>query len=582
MKVIVILISILFISLAGGSNESLNLVSANEILDKFVSDMNVNYDSKIIKGDLIFNDSFNGHNEHIISNITIENSIIEGDVNISDMKFYRVSFFNSTFEGNFIALNCIYNDVNFSACNFRGIADFGRSRFFNKASFEKIFIKEKAQFSSCEFLSLVDFHDALFDNNADFSDIKFRSESNFKSITFKRHADFSESVFYKNCSFYGANFEWAAYFANCIFQKMVDFSTSLFNYTSDFSNANFFDGAKFSGCQFINGITMELSNANGFMDINNAIFGEDATFLNSRFADFRCSNCEFRKRCDFYKSEFKGDAIFKDSHFLGDSEFSEVKFEKKVDLSNCVFNNTLMLKRSNLTGSANLMNSVFKKDILADDAIFNGRLNMNQTQYGKMYVRWFNLRKGIQYNETAYYLLIKNFKDLGLFSDANECYYAFMSEMSNQTAHLSFSAHSILYSLLYSLSRFLYGFGTKPEYPLIWSGLFILIFAFYWLHIYKNITVGSIFDRYGTLKNNVGAPANGNIYSEFMRLFTAIKFSLNIFLSGTKLFFDPPELPKKLTGSRIWMKRIYLAERTLGAGFFFLFFFAISKMLLSY
>lgn len=581
MKIIVILISILFISLAGGSNESLNLVSANEILDKFVSDMNVNYDSKIIKGDLIFNNSLNGHNEHIISNITIENSIIEGNVNISDMKFYRVSFFNSTFEGNFTALDCIYNDANFSDCSFRGFADFGGSKFLDKASFEKIFIKERAQFSSCEFSSPVDFHDAVFDNNADFSKIRFHDESNFRRITFRRYADFSQSVFYKDCDFYGANFEWAAYFKKCNFQT-VDFSTSLFNYTSDFTYALFFDEAKFSGCQFINGITMEASKSTGFMDINNAIFGEDATFSSSRFADFRCSNCEFRKRCDFYKSEFKGDAIFKYSRFLGDSEFSGVKFEKKVDLSNCVFNNTLMLKRSNLTGSVNLMNSVFKKDILADDAIFNGHLNMNQTQFGKMYVRWFNLRKGIQYNETAYYLLIKNFKDLGLFSDANECYYAFMSEMSNQTAHQSFSAHSLLYSLLYSLSRFLYGFGTKPEYPLIWSGLFILIFAFYWFYIYKSITVGSIFDRYGTPKNNVGAPSNGNIHSEFMRLFKAIKFSLNIFLSGTKLFFDPPELPKKLTGSRIWMKRIYLAERTLGAGFFFLFFFAISKMLLSY
>ena len=538
MKITVILISILVISLAGGSNESLSMVNATEILNKFKNNENINYDSKLIEGDLFFNNSLNNKNEPIISNITIENSIIEGDVNISYMMFHKVSFFNSTFKGNFTALDSIFNDTNFSTCSFRGFVDFNRAKFFEEYHFEKTFVKEFAKFSFCKFYNLADFHEAVFNNSADLADIEFRNRSDFKRITFKRHAVFSNSVFYGICSFSGANFEWMADFANCDFKKTADFSASQFNFTSNFSGASFRDSAKFSGCRFNNGITMDRLNQMdrfnqmdrsnvtcGPININNAIFGGDATFVGARFANFTCWNCEFRKRCDFLKSDFRGDAVFKDSHFLGDSEFSEVKFGKNLDLSNCVFNNTLLLRRSNLNSSVNLMDSIFEKDIRADDAIFNGRLNMNRTQFGNMYVRWFNLRKRIQYNETAYHLLIKNFRNLGLFSDSNECYYAFMSDMRNQTAHQSFSGHSVLYSVLYSLSQFLYGFGTKPEYPLIWSGLFVLVFAFYWYINYRSITVGSIFDRYGMPKNNIGAQANGNMHSEFMRLFLLLNLA---------------------------------------------------------
>lgn len=594
MKIIIILIYALCISVVGGSNESINIVHANEILEKFNKCVDLNYDSKYIDGDLFLNNSLNLKKEPIISNITIENSIIDGDINFSYMKFNKVSFFNSTFNGNFKASNSLFlNDANFLNCRFYGFADF---------------------------------IGAQFSENADFGGALF-NDSNFNSILVKKYANFKNSKFLRQTFFSGASFKGSS-FMRCIFFGFADFSASQFDSMSNFNSICFKDGARFSGSNFNYDLKMDNSTASRSVDFNNVVFKGVAEFQNSNFTDFSFYRCEFRERCDFRKSifnknttisetefikdvdfsssefkgdlkltrsyflgssnffssKFKGDAGFRYSQFSGDSDFSGAEFDRNVDFSNCIFNDTLMLRRSNFNGSISLMDSRFKKDILADDAVFNGNLNMNRTQFNNIYIRWVNIKKEIQYNETAYYLLIKNFKNLGLFSDANECYYALMSEMRNQTVHQSFSGqeNKFLISLLYSLSQILYGFGTKPELPLVWSGLFVIAFAFYWYYIYLNMIVGSIYDRYGTMKRNIGATVNKEIYSEFLRFLDALKFSLNIFLSGTTLFFSPPEIPKRLTGSRVWMKRIYLAERTLGAGFFFLFFFAISKMLLSY
>jgi len=590
MKIIVVLIFVLIISIAEGSNESINMVHASEILEKFKKGIDINYDSKRIDGDLLLNNSINDKNKPILLAITIENSTIDGDINFSYMKFYKVSFWNSTFKGKFIASNSQFlNDTNFYNCKFHGFADFAGSKFFG---------------------------------NANFGNVAF-NDSRFSGIIIKRYANFKNSAFLKQSSFYGATFEGSS-FEHCNFSRSADFSASLFNLTSNFYKAYFNDLARFSSSIFNEDLKMEKSTIAGNIYFNNAIFNGDAKFQNSNFSDLTSDNCEFRKRCDFSdtifnknvtmsknnyindvafssckfigksefidsnflenadfsSSKFNGDAKFTGSRFLGVADFSEVEFEKTVDLSKCFFNDTLNLRKSNFNSFVSLTDSNFKKDILAEDAVFNGNLNLNRTRFGNMYIRWSNIKERIQYNETSYYLLIKNFQNLGLFSDANECYYAFMSETRNQTVYQSFSGqvNKFLMTILYSLSQILYGFGTKPELPLIWSGILVLAFALYWYYKYQKMIAGSIFDRYRTLTT----PENEKIYSKILRLKDAIKFSLNIFLSGTKLFFDPPEIPKKLIGSKVWMKRIYLIERTLGAGFFFLFFFAISKMLLSY
>jgi len=55
-----------------------------------------------------------------------------------------------------------------------------------------------------------------------------------------------------------------------------------------------------------------------------------------------------------------------------------------------------------------------------------------------------------------------------------------------------------------------------------------------------------------------------------------LAFSATVFLSGTRLFIDPPPLPKIEGRSRSLIKKAFILERVLGALFSVLFFIAIS------
>lgn len=52
-------------------------------------------------------------------------------------------------------------------------------------------------------------------------------------------------------------------------------------------------------------------------------------------------------------------------------------------------------------------------------------------------------------------------------------------------------------------------------------------------------------------------------------------FSVTVFLSGTKLFIDAPELPRIEGRSRFWIKWAFIVERLLGGLFSILLFIAI-------
>ena len=53
-------------------------------------------------------------------------------------------------------------------------------------------------------------------------------------------------------------------------------------------------------------------------------------------------------------------------------------------------------------------------------------------------------------------------------------------------------------------------------------------------------------------------------------------YSVTVFLSGPRVFIDPPLLPKIEGRSRSLMKKAFILERVLGALFSVLFFIAIS------
>ncbi|MDH7514205.1 MAG: hypothetical protein QHH14_14785 [Clostridiales bacterium] len=108
-----------------------------------------------------------------------------------------------------------------------------------------------------------------------------------------------------------------------------------------------------------------------------------------------------------------------------------------------------------------------------------------------------------------------------------------------------------------------YGYGTKPLRPLGFSLMIILVFGIFW----RSIGLGrpnEALDEY-TLSD-----------FEHDSILEVLAFSATVFLSGTRLFIDPPPLPKIRGRSRSLIRGAFIFERVLGALFSILFFLAIS------
>jgi hypothetical protein len=82
----------------------------------------------------------------------------------------------------------------------------------------------------------------------------------------------------------------------------------------------------------------------------------------------------------------------------------------------------------------------------------------------------------------------------------------------------------------------------------------------------------SSFERYGQQEGKRPCTWRG----EPRALADALIFSATLFLSGTGLFVDPPQMPQMRRLSLSQAKAAYIADRVLGAFFSILFFLAIS------
>jgi len=93
---------------------------------------------------------------------------------------------------------------------------------------------------------------------------------------------------------------------------------------------------------------------------------------------------------------------------------------------------------------------------------------------------------------------------------------------------------------------------------------------------------GSIFETDSTkrgsgLRNKVAKVANRK---GIAKVADPYLFSAKIFLSGTKLFVDPPKYRKPPGWRGSAVKILFVGERTLGMMLFFLFIFAVSASML--
>ncbi len=303
---------------------------------------------------------------------------------------------------------------------------------------EDVIIKSPIRINDSKFNGQVSFTFSTFRKSIDISSSNFTKEIDFSKSTFNQYASFSYSAFGGNTKFVGSVFNENAYFHDCIFNENVEFRESVFdNYAyfwrSKFNKDAFFwesvfkGAAKFQRSEF-NGITYF-----GWIYYNGPKFYEDA---------------------DFTESTFKGDTYFTASIFDGDSFFTKSIFAGNAFFSDCTFEGNADFEDGQLNGKA-----------IFENAHFIGPLNLKRLKYDEVYIRWISI-DNLSFDDTAYLRLIENFKKLGFYSDADQCYVSYRNANRQNLP--------IYYQPIDFFLWILYGYGTMPELPVIWS-LFVIL-----------------------------------------------------------------------------------------------------------
>jgi hypothetical protein len=392
--------------------------------------------------------------------------------------------------------NCtILGDLNLSTLKIEGPVHFNYAYFQNSASFKSTVFNDIADFSSSKFNSTADFSSSVFKSTADFS-----------SSVFKSTADFSSSIFNSTTYFISSEFNGNTDFRSCKFNSKADayFISSKFNGKTDFSESKFYRTADFSS----------------------SIFNSTTHFLSS----------EFNSTAEFFNSRFNGDAYFSSSIFNSDARFISSSFNSDAYFRRSKFNKFISFANSRIK-KAFFENSIFTK---------NSKLFLQGAEYDKLYIRWYNI-SNIDYDDTVYLLLIKNFYNLGFFEDADNCYYRYRVEHRSQPWPGLDPLDATFRKTIDFFSLIFYGYGVEPLYPVAWSIIFMVLFGIIWYMV------------------DMPAP---------------FRFSIRAFLSGTKLFIDSPIIPEELIASHPLLEEVLTMEKVLGALFSLLLFLAISKTII--
>ena len=259
----------------------------------------------------------------------------------------------------------------------------------------------------------------------------------------------------------------------------------------------------------------------------------------------------------------------------GPVHFNGTIFQNSVDFESTIFNGTANFGEDTFNKGASFNGGVFKEntsfnssqfkgDTLFENTIFQSKLSLTKTRYDKLFIRWHNIASGgLVYDDAAYMSLMKNFKDLGYFEDYDSCYFQYRKEHRGQPWPLVGGLDQPIRKGIDFFLEWFYGYGTRPLNAVYFSLAIIIFFGVFW----RFIGLGGPHDVTGE---------ESKVWEKPDDILDIFGFSTTVFLSGTRLFIDPPDIPRIKGRSRSIIKKAFVLERILGALFSILFFLAIS------
>lgn len=252
--------------------------------------------------------------------------------------------------------------------------------------------------------------------------------------------NFNGTIFKNSTNFFNTRIRGESYFIDTQFNGYTNFAMMKFEKDTYFDGASFVAYADFGKSQFVKNASFKYAQFRGDLDIENAIFYKNLYFNDSefgRYVDF--INTVFSNYVSFEGCNFRGDVGFESCSFLQDINFSRSKFDRYVYF---------------------------------DNAIIKGKINLINTKLFLFQIEWNIIKDHILYDGPTYIQLIRNFKELEQFQDADDCYYQYRLEKQS-LEHFGLSKLIDIFALLSC------GYGVRLSYNVFSAIYVMIIFSIY-------------------------------------------------------------------------------------------------------
>ena len=310
-------------------------------------------------------------------------------------------------------------------------------------------VKTPLRIINSTFLRAANFGDVTFDGTVDLRDNSFMDDLNFNGVQFLTDANFAGSKFYGDIDFRSARFNGLASFMRSRFfgdvsfgysqfVRAATFSSAEFDGNVSFANAQFGDDVGFDGASFFNDATFDFVQVSRRLTFFSARFLGETSIANAVFvgaANF--IGTSFEGNVSFTGTKFDSDAFFRSAEFRRTAVFGGVSFGGFSDFTSAKFESLAIFALAKFSDNAYFVGAAFDSDLILqsariysmqlDNATFgaDSSITLQDADFSRLIIRWDKIRDHLVFDGAAYQALVKNYKSLEWFDDADDCYFTY-------------------------------------------------------------------------------------------------------------------------------------------------------------
>lgn len=387
---------------------------------------------------------------------------------------------------------------------------------------------EAANFENAVFKETVDLAESTFRGNVSFGKARFVADSNFSNAKLEGETDFHGTEFQARANFIRSSVLNDSSFDDVLFAQDANFAAALFNDTS-FDNSRFEGDAIFIGSNFTGNAEFDFARFFRLANFWNALFWKDVSFTNAKFeGPVIFKNADFKGNTSFAAASFSEDVVFRSAKFRGNATFGLSDFGGFSDFADVDFQGLASFIVTRFSDNAHFVGVKFAKDLIMegariysmqlDNANFaeGSKINLKDADFTRFAVHWEILKDHLQFNGAAYLALVKNYRNLEWFDDADNTYYEYR-RISMESKPWDWEKIIDIIAWLSS------GYGVRVSYVIFWC---IFTIAFFGIIFWA----GNGMRHFEIIGMEI--PRNNNIKDQRTSLIDAMYFSTAMFTTS--------------------------------------------------